>query len=173
MKQDLRSRVADEIANGRVWRAKEILRGSFSGDFDPDRCEAYGQILLQMNDLKEAGRYLFVSGARKPEYQDAIAIFMEKFATMKARNRLLSLPARIHRVDIDDWPASVIEDLKRLEVFEEIRNYQQDHAPPATSRRVMNFLVPFGCITTIALISLLAATGLLSLLSMLLGYPLF
>ncbi len=164
MKQDLRDRVADEIANGRVWRAKEILRGSFSGDFDPDRCEAYGQVLLQMNDLKEAGGYLFVSGARKPEYQAAIAIFMEKFVTLKAKNRLLSLPGRIHRVNIDDWPTHLVDDLVQLGWLNELRKYQNDLIIDSPNRIWVRRLAEMGCATLFIIIIVLAVVGLFTAL---------
>ena len=56
-----------EMSNGNLWRAKEILHKS-------EIYEKLGNVLLQMSDLAEAGKYLFLSGVRKPEYEKAIKI---------------------------------------------------------------------------------------------------
>ncbi len=68
------------IKSGEFWKAKKILQGRLSQKitFDPDLLEQYGEVLLGMGDLVEAGRYLFASGVRKPSYSDAIDIFLSQ-----------------------------------------------------------------------------------------------
>jgi hypothetical protein len=68
-----------EVARGNLWRAKEILQGSIpNAGYDCDLFERLGTVLLIMGDLPEAGRFLFLAGSRKPEYDEAIGIFLKK-----------------------------------------------------------------------------------------------
>ena len=69
-----------ELVAGRLWRAKEILQGSIpNAGYDRELFEKLGVVLLKMGDVREAGRYLFLSSQRKPEYQDAINTFLFRF----------------------------------------------------------------------------------------------
>ena len=69
-------RVDAELAAGRLWRAKEILRGRIAGGaVAPAVLERYGQLLEQTGDRLEAGKYLFLSGVRRSEYKPAIDVF--------------------------------------------------------------------------------------------------
>jgi hypothetical protein len=78
---NFRTRVSREIAAKRLWRAKEILQGALSTfGYDTDLYEQYGQLLLLMGDDVEAGKYFFLSGVRKPEYREAIALFVNRHA---------------------------------------------------------------------------------------------
>lgn len=77
----LLDRVEAEIAAGRLWRAKEILRGNIgSGRVDPAVLERYGRLLETLGEQLEAGKYLFLSGARLPAYGDAIQLFRRRHA---------------------------------------------------------------------------------------------
>lgn len=171
MKPDLLHRVENEIVNGRAWRAKEILRSTFPKEFDPEHCEVYGRVLLQMDDLYEAGRYLFVSGGRNPEYQPAIEVFIERFLELKMKKRWAVLPGRIHHVVTQDWPATTVDDLKRLGVYEEVSDYQKVHARPSTFLcRIRDYLIPIGCMALMVLILLLAIVGFMVVLGFILGF---
>jgi hypothetical protein len=58
----MRSERADNyIASGEFWKAKKFLQGKMSQKlaFDPDLLEQYGEVLLAMGDLIEAGRDRF------------------------------------------------------------------------------------------------------------------
>ncbi len=120
-----------------------------------------------MNDLKEAGSYLFVSGERKPGYLAAIDIFMEHFVTMKSKNRLLSLPGRIHRVNVDDWPTNLVDELNRLGFIDEIRKYQRGHIIHSPSRKWTGRMAEIGCGTLIITLTLLAIVGLFTVINLL------
>ena len=89
---DVVERAEREISNGDLWRAKEILHKS-AGHFGykSEIYEKLGNVLLQMSDLAEAGKYLFLSGVRKPEYEKAIKIFLQKYEG-KPHNLFLSFP---------------------------------------------------------------------------------
>jgi len=67
------------IADGKFWRAKETLQGRLASQyFDTELLRRYGEALLAMGDEIEAGRMLFCSGARNPEFTDAIALFLTR-----------------------------------------------------------------------------------------------
>src|SRR5262245_8259364 len=72
-------RAQAEIERGRLWRAREILQGSIRTlGYNLELYEEYGRLSLRMGDAPEAGRFLFLSGARKPEYEEAIHLYLEK-----------------------------------------------------------------------------------------------
>lgn len=92
------SEVDREIGSGRLWRAKEILQGRLSGpDFDDALLERYGLVLLLMGDTLEAGRYLFASGVRKPEYAEAIGLFRSRHQAESPGKLLALMPAMVRR----------------------------------------------------------------------------
>lgn len=109
------SNVDHELAAGRLWRAKEILQGRLpSAGYDTCLYERYGTILLQMGDMKEAGKYLFFSGIRKPAYEQAIGIFIGRHA--KSINTLYgSFPAAVRGAAPSSYPACVLDELQALD----------------------------------------------------------
>lgn len=66
-----------------------------------------------MNDLSEAGKYLFLSGARKPEYEEAIGIFLEKYKN-KPHNLFHPFPRSAKLSKVSDYPTSVANKLREL-----------------------------------------------------------
>ena len=77
---DLYQRVDEAVQRGEVWRAKEILRGNIaSGSYDSQLYERYGLLLTELGELVEAGKYLFLSGRRSPEYERAIEVYLSRY----------------------------------------------------------------------------------------------
>ena len=77
---DLYQRVDEAVEKGEVWRAKEILRGNIaSGSYDSQLYERYGMLLMELGELVEAGKYLFLSGRRSPEYARAIEVYLSRY----------------------------------------------------------------------------------------------
>lgn len=109
------SNVDHEVAAGRLWRAKEILQGRLpSAGYDTCLYERYGSILLQLGDMKEAGKYLFLSGSRKPAYEQAIGIFIGRHAN--SINTLYgSFPAAVRGAAPSSYPACVLDELQALD----------------------------------------------------------
>jgi hypothetical protein len=107
-----RDPVADALAVGQLWRAKEILSGRVgSGVFDPELYERLGQVLLRMGDDLEAGRYLFLSGVRRAEYQASIDLYTQRHIKRRRRDLLATFPAAVRRLRWSDLPISVQEEL--------------------------------------------------------------
>ena len=96
-------KVVECLRRGELGRAREILgsRMSQSG-FDPNALEQLGQVLLQMRDDVNAGRYLFLSGRQCPAYGDAIAAFLLRCRKTDLRQFVSQWPAAVRRVRIAD-----------------------------------------------------------------------
>ena len=103
-----------EIAAGNLWRAKEILHGQIKySAYNVALFEKLGFVLLQMNDLVEAGKYLFLSGVRKPEYEESISIFLKKYEG-KPHNLFHPFPRSAKLSKISDYPEAVAVKLREL-----------------------------------------------------------
>jgi hypothetical protein len=106
-----RAKLESEMAAGRLWRAKEILQGPLrNAGYDPLRFEQYGRVLLHLGDMAESGIYLFLSGARNPEYREAIGSFMGRHA--KSINTLRGFfLAAVRSADVSAYPERVLTEL--------------------------------------------------------------
>lgn len=90
--------VDQAIADRKLWRAKEVLQGRLaSPKFDPDLLRRYGEVLLAMDDKLEAGRHLFCTGFRAPEYSEAIELFLSRNRRDKPRRFLSAFPSMVRR----------------------------------------------------------------------------
>ena len=101
----LLTRIDNEVDAGRPWRAKEIIRGTV-GNTWPDSAvvERYGQILLRMGDELEAGKYLWLSGVRRAEYEQPIALFLRRHARHGREILLAQIPKSFRRIPFDQLP---------------------------------------------------------------------
>jgi hypothetical protein len=74
------ARARAESDAGRFWRAKQILQGSMRNQgYSLEVYRAYGELLLGVGDLVEAGKYLFLSGARNDEFVPAIDLYLHRY----------------------------------------------------------------------------------------------
>ena len=98
-----------EINSGNLWRAKEILQGSIASTvgYDVDIYEKYGQILLQMQDNVEAGKFLFLSGKRCLHYEKAIELFLKKYAKRHDYTLYYAFPRAARLAKKNDYPETV------------------------------------------------------------------
>jgi len=103
-----------EMVKGNLWRAKEILQGSIpNAGYNCDVFEKLGTVLLTMGDLPEAGRFLFLAGRRKPEYEQAIDIFLGKHD--KSWHVLFQTFPRAAKLSrLSEYPNTVREHLAQL-----------------------------------------------------------
>lgn len=149
-----------ELETGRVWRAKEILQGRIgSHGYDPTVFEAYGRVLLRMGDLVEAGKYLFLSGARMPAYEEAIALYLTRYLRTSARHLHSSFPACVRGKSVEALPRVVREELERRGYSEgEVQN-AVGTAPRSTWR---DAVVAFGCLAILLVLIALFFLGVFS-----------
>lgn len=79
MSRSGRERAQAERQAGRLWRAKEILRGHIGAKpYDSTLCLEYGEVLLELGDVPEAGKYLFLAGSELSEHAESVRVFLER-----------------------------------------------------------------------------------------------
>jgi hypothetical protein len=108
-------RALAEIEKGRLWRAKDILGGSLSNvGYDLDHYACYGNLLLQMGDIREAGRFIFLSGNRESKYQEAISVYLAQFRGGNSSQIYSSFPVKARMRKLSEYPDAVSDELRRL-----------------------------------------------------------
>ncbi|HWA25301.1 MAG TPA: hypothetical protein VG734_06555 [Lacunisphaera sp.] len=108
-------RAAQEAAAGRLWRAKEILAGRIAAlGYSTERFAAYGRILAQMNDTKEAGKYLFLSGLATPEEAPVVEVFVRLLRGRPAPWIYSQFPGAARKNSLAAYPVRVQTELAQL-----------------------------------------------------------
>jgi tetratricopeptide (TPR) repeat protein len=150
-----------EIADGNLWRAKEILhRAVGHSGYKIEIYEKLGIVLLQMSDLAEAGKYLFLFGIRKPEYAKAIEIFLHKYKD-KPYNLFHPFPRSAKLSKISEYPQAVAEKLRELELPEDLKDASGVYVPAPTAGNDKFALTIF--VTIILSITILIILGIVKL----------
>lgn len=116
-------RAQKEIESGRLWRAKEILRGNLgTTGFDPLLYESYGRVMLLTHEMVEAGRFLFLSGVRNPEYEEAISLYLYRHGANWA-NLIGTFPFSARMPQLSEYPPVVAAHLKDLGAPARFKNF--------------------------------------------------
>ncbi len=101
-----------EVAAGNLWLAREILRGSIpNAGYNTELFEQLGTVCLLMGDLPEAGRYLFLSGREKPEYEKAVEIFLRRHGK-NWRTLWQTFPHQAKLSNLSEYPDIVGQQLR-------------------------------------------------------------
>lgn len=156
MNDDYLGRAAAEVQAGRLWRAKEILEGNLpTRGYDLALYEAYGALLAEMGDDLEAGRFLFLSGARKPEYDEPVQLYLQRFGLHGWQQLVGTFPAAAKRPSLAEYPGSVAAALRRLGRPEFVALHEMRRLPP---HRRPSLAKTIGCavLVTIVIFGLLA-----------------
>ena len=145
-----------QIEQGRLWRAKEILQGAIrSESYDIQLFEIMGVVLLKMGDLPEAGKFLFLSGVRRPEYQESIEIFLGKHQRRQPRDFLYLLPRKARLRNVSDYPDQVAQVLRQMGFPEVLKNKDgKVYIPEAGNDRVIWITCGTIAVITVVLIIL-------------------
>jgi hypothetical protein len=143
------------MAAGRLWPAKEILRGSIaSGRVEPDIVEAYGRLLEQIGERADAGLYLFLSGARTAPYEPAISLFQRRMAKRTAADLVAQFPATIRRQPFHAMAPAVQAELRERGVTPELFGSRKGTVPrrmPGRERAVFAALLAMLAVLAVAL----------------------
>ena len=106
-------KVQTALSEGNLARAREILSGRLkSAAFGVSLYEQFGVVLLRMGDLSEAGKYLFLSGVRRPEYDEAIVLFVRRYSRAGWQYLVQSFPRRVKRGTWAALPRNVRAELQ-------------------------------------------------------------
>lgn len=66
------------VADGRAWRARDLLLDHVESERDPEALAYLGEVLHDMGDLPRAGAVWFAAGARGAEVDAAVAAWREQ-----------------------------------------------------------------------------------------------
>ena len=159
--EPLLGRAEEAVRRGELWRAKEMLQGGIrSGRYDPRLFERLGLVLLRMGDLVEAGKYLFLSGARDSSYLEPIRLFVDRYRTKAAKQPLAlyyTFPRAARLGHRGEYPAVVARDLAELGFPETLPAPHRSQA--ASSGGLGPQLMALGCFALIVLVLGLAVIG--------------
>ena len=139
------SRADDEVANGRLWRAKEILGSSISNyGYSRDILRALATVLLQMGDDLEAGKFLLLSIDTPTEAEmDAINLFLSRCDDQNYGNLLAKFPARARLENRDDYPERLRNHLAEIGAPQTL--FPEESSLNATSNPTYDRLFLIGC----------------------------
>lgn len=104
------------IDAGELWRAKQLLSGRIGSSrrYDPELYEQYGIVLLRMNDLVLAGKYLFLSGKRDDDYRRAVDLYLRQHGRGGWKTLIGTFPNAVKKLPIDEFPPAVRDELLAL-----------------------------------------------------------
>jgi len=103
-----RDKLQIALSDGNLGGAREILSGRVkSSPFRTQLYEQFGVVLLQIGDYSEAGKFLFLSGVRRPEYDAAITLFVRRYSRAGWQSLVESFPRRVKRGTWRALPANV------------------------------------------------------------------
>lgn len=126
-RRDYKSRAREEIERGRLWRAKEILRGNITArGYDRELYEEYGRLLRELGDELEAGKYLFLSGTSSNEYLPAIRLYLSRVGASAEMLRS-TFPGAARDLRLEYYPQNVRDELQK-------RGYKGGHRHPGDTR---------------------------------------
>ncbi len=129
-------RAREEVAGGRLWRAKEILSGQIASvGYSPEVYAAYGRVLAEMHDSKEAGKFLFLSGLAIQEEKNLTELFLESVRGKPWQHVRSSFPHTAQKNSLADYPERVRVELKALG-FPNKLGRQATGQPPTWRRRM-------------------------------------
>lgn len=152
--------IAKLIESGDHWRAKEILRSEVALKYSPSLYELYGTVLLKMHDKLEAGKYLFLSGARSDQYKESIEIFVERFTTKGEKYLIMTFPKAFKNAAVETLPHSLLKELKTFG-YEPRGSNNHDEDVESQTESFKEKLFLRGCAFVALLATLLFVVGVL------------
>lgn len=133
------AQAAAHEAAGRLPEARGTLESALPwAGYDPDLFEQYGRVLLTVGEVIEAGRWLFVSGRREPEYEHAIGAYLGKRGRRGGRRLYNSFPPQAKLGPPNKYPPPLCHELKALDVPPDVPPAPASVVLPRTFRRRLN-----------------------------------
>jgi hypothetical protein len=157
-------RAERELHAGRIWRAKEILRGAIgAGHSDPVLLERYGQLLDALGDRVDAGRYLFASGVREARYEAPIKLFLDRHSRATADQFARLMPRSVRRTAFPELPPALQEDLRHRGV--PAAEFTAPHtSAPRLAMRLADRAIAAGAIAVAVLFLVAVVVGIFKIL---------
>ncbi len=97
-----------------VWRAKEILSSYIASvPYDEALYLMYGELLYELGDKLESGKYFLLTSTKNPLYHDAIALFLKRHRG----NYFSHFPRAFKRTSKKNYPQNLLEEMKKNPVL--------------------------------------------------------
>jgi hypothetical protein len=155
------AKAAAEVAAGRAWRAREILRGGVLDHcLDARFLVGYGRGVAAVGHRLEAGKFLFLSGVRGPDVDPAIDLFITRYQGTELRSLVAQFPAKVRRVGLDALPEQVRLDLDRLGLPPARVARNSMHQRLERPKKLGHSLIPIGCLLMAVVLLIAALIGL-------------
>ncbi len=154
--------VKQAIDANMLWRAKEILEGRVgSMPYDPELYEQYGVILMKTENVMSAGKYLFLSGSRLPEYKYCIDIFVKRHARSGWQTVVRLFPVKAKQLALSQFPDCVQKDIlglgctpEQYDLFIGKRKYSRN-----TKMGLGEKLKMVGCVSVLIIVAVILLFG--------------
>ncbi len=120
------SRANQEIRQENLWRAKEILGSSLSTySHSPDLMYTYANVLMQMGDLLEAGRFVLLAVESPTGSElDAIELFLARTRELDHVQLLQKFPRNARLQNRDQYPQYLRNHLIQIGAPDDLRRNQ-------------------------------------------------
>lgn len=157
-------RALSAIAEGRLWRAKEILSSSIPQyGYSMELYRTYADLLYKMGDDLQAGRYYLLSIDEPSVAQaNAMELFLSKHQKSGWSQLLSQFPRSARLSHRDEYPKMLRERLVLWQAPEILADPQR-HASRQPSRLAR--LLPLGCVIVTIGVAACASIGVYTILS--------
>ena len=133
-------RALAELKAGRLWRAKEILSGYLGTvGYVPEVYAAYGRVLAEMHDSREAGKFLFLSGIAAAEEQAVVDVYLAGIHGKPYGLIFSGFPSAARRRKLEEYPARVRSGLVALGFPEDFDRMRCQRSQDAPQRKASNY----------------------------------
>ncbi len=106
-------RIDEEIENGRLWRAKEMLRGRLaSAVYDAALFARLADVLARMHDDDEAGRFYLLAGHSQDRGGELARAFLARRQAGSFAQLWSAMPAAAQRGGVERIPVGTVELLR-------------------------------------------------------------
>lgn len=108
------------IKDGRIFRAKQVLDGmSGKSGYHPDIFRKLGDVLMALNEPKQAAKFYFYSGARDPQINGLVEGYHDKLRKLNIpslksrwepiRPLINDMPGALRRSGPDFFPTTLLQ----------------------------------------------------------------
>ncbi len=115
MTEVLKNKVKEEKKNDRLWKSKEILQGAIaSNPYDEELYLEYANILFELGDYLESGKYFLLTNTDNKRHHEAIGLFLSRHNN---ENCFFQFPRQFKKVELQNYPINLQEVLQKNEFF--------------------------------------------------------
>lgn len=148
------------LAEGKAWRAKEVLRGAIgTSGYDRALYRRYAELLLDLGEEMEAGKYFWLAGAAGERAGIAVDVYLTRQRRLTGWQLYFDLPSSARLHSWGAYPEEVARELRARGLAELPKRRER----PEPGDRELPQWVLIGCVLLFVLGLLCAIVGLLEI----------